>query len=92
VGGRKEADPPECFAAPRRRGAPVSGRRGRQITRGMTGEQGELPIPSLLQMDVIKPLAGEWGLMTPSGPILGLNEWRKITLRSKLQPVCSRAV
>lgn len=43
-------------------------------------------------MDIIKPLAGEWGLMTPSGPILGLNKRRKIKLRSKLQPACSRAV
>lgn len=30
--------------------------------------------------------------MTPSGPILGLNKRRKIKLRSKLQPACSRAV
>lgn len=49
-------------------------------------------LPSLLQMDIIKPLAGEWGLMTPSGPILGLNKWRKIKLRSKLQPACSCTV
>lgn len=51
-----------------------------------------LPIPSLLQMDIIKPLSSKWGLMTPSGPILGLNKRRKIKLRSKLQPACSRAV
>lgn len=51
-----------------------------------------LPIPSLLQMDIIKPLSSKWGLMTPSGPILGLNKRWKIKLRSKLQPACSRAV
>lgn len=68
------------------------GARGRQITRGMTGVQGVLPIPSLLQMDIIKPLSSKWGLMTPSGPILGLNKRWKIKLRSKLQPACSRAV
>lgn len=50
------------------------------------------PLPSLLQMDIIKPLAGEWGLMTPSGPILDLNKRQKIKLRSKLQPACSRTV
>ncbi len=43
-------------------------------------------------MDIIKPLAGKWGLMTPSGPILGLYKRWKIKLRSKLQPACSRAV
>lgn len=55
-------------------------------------ERRRAPVPSLLQMDIIKPLAGEWGLMTPSGPILGLNKRWKIKLRSKLQPACSRAV
>lgn len=68
------------------------GARGRQITRGMTGVEGVLPIPSLLQMDIIKPLSSKWGLMTPSGPILGLNKRWKIKLRSKLQPACSRTV
>lgn len=64
--------------------ATVSGCRGRQITRGMTRVR-QAPLPSLLQMDLIKPLAGKWVLMTPSGPILGLNKWQKIKLLSKLQ-------
>lgn len=43
-------------------------------------------------MDIIKSLADERGLMTQSGPILGLNKRWKIKLRSKLQPACSCAV
>lgn len=92
-GWRRKADPPpECFAASR------CHQHGSQWVRGKTNYQRidwrvrRAPLPSLLQMDIIKPLAGEWGLMTPSGPILGLNKRRKIKLRSKLQPACSRAV
>lgn len=93
MGGRQEADPPpECFAASRQH------QRASQWARGKTNYQRNdwrvrrVPLPSLLQMDIIKPLAGKWGLMTPSGPILGLNKWWKIKLRSKLQLACSRTV
>lgn len=93
LGGRQEADPPpECFAASRRHQCTSQWARGKTNYQRNDWRVRRAPLPSLLQMDIIKPLAGKWGLMTPSGPILGLNKWWKIKLRSKLQPACSRAV
>lgn len=89
---RRPIHPPERFATTGRH------QRGSQwATRKINYQRNDwrvrrAPLPSLLQMDIIKPLAGEWGLMTPSGPILGLNKRWKIKLRSKLHTACSHAV
>lgn len=93
VGWRQEADPPpECFAASRHHQHASQRARGKTNYQRNDWRVRRAPLSSLLQMDIIKPLAGEWGLMTPSGPILGLNKRWKIKLRSKLQLACSRAV
>lgn len=90
---RQEADPPpECFTASRHHQHASQRAQGKTNYQRNDWRVRRAPLPSLLQMDIIKPLAGEWGLMTPSGPILGLNKRWKIKLRSKLQPACSRAV
>lgn len=92
MGGRRDDPPPERSVASRCHQCDSQWVRRKTNYQRNDWRVRQAPLPSLLQMDIIKPLAGEWGLMTPSGPILGLNKRWKIKLRSKLQPACSRAV
>jgi len=92
LGGRQEDDPPpEGFAESRCHQCYSQWVRRKTNYQRTDCRVRRTPLPSLLQMDIIKPLAGEWGLMTLSGSILGLHKRWKIKLHSKLQPACSRA-